>query len=320
MFLEIKMLILLKNFLNKYPKLKLKIKVFYLSNLSLLKKPKSSSRDFLFIVGSGRSGNTLLRRLLMDSFKIYIPPETYVLSNVAQYQYIVPTLHWSAVVDLVLSTFEYYPEFETFEVENLNEYALEAKGWEKSEQNIENLVFGLYEWLAKKKNIEADYFGDKTPLNTLHLPLMRLLFPNAKYIFLVRDGVDVAKSYLETGTYDKLTDAAKRWLKSNKIWEREKNKIGQRNYLEVRYEDLVSDPGKYINEIGKWLGLSQRSKIAEKDLKLGDVDLRKHHSNVKNPPNLKSIGKGRRAMTAEENKKLSKLLNRELTRLGYPEI
>ena len=41
----------------------------------------SGQQPFLLIVGSGRSGNTLLRKLLMENCNIYIPPESYVLGQ-----------------------------------------------------------------------------------------------------------------------------------------------------------------------------------------------------------------------------------------------
>jgi hypothetical protein len=41
---------------------------------------------FLFIAGAGRSGNTLLRRMMMERLSIYMPPETYVLSRLADYR------------------------------------------------------------------------------------------------------------------------------------------------------------------------------------------------------------------------------------------
>lgn len=46
--------------------------------------PLNNNEDYkpFFIIGSGRSGNTLLRRILTKKNGIVIPPETYVLGKV----------------------------------------------------------------------------------------------------------------------------------------------------------------------------------------------------------------------------------------------
>ena len=69
-----------------------------------------------FIVGSGRSGNTVLRRMLCAHGDLHIPPETYVLGDVIRVFRRHRGLLWRDLVPLVLGKFEFYPEFVTFDV------------------------------------------------------------------------------------------------------------------------------------------------------------------------------------------------------------
>jgi len=56
-----------------------------------------------FIIGSGRSGNTLLRRVLFNHSKLHIPPETLVLGHVIKLFNIHRNMAWKDIVYLIFS-------------------------------------------------------------------------------------------------------------------------------------------------------------------------------------------------------------------------
>jgi hypothetical protein len=57
---------------------------------------------------------------------------------------------------------------------------------------VKNYIQRQFQALEKKTN--ADYVVDKTCANSLKVPFIDAIFPSAKYIFLLRDGRDVASS------------------------------------------------------------------------------------------------------------------------------
>jgi len=59
----------------------------------------------IFIIGSGRSGNTLLRRILTGSEELYIPPETYVLGDTIRNFPEYSRLEWPSTCQLILGKF-----------------------------------------------------------------------------------------------------------------------------------------------------------------------------------------------------------------------
>lgn len=274
----------------------------------------------LIIVGSGRSGNTLLRRLLMENADIYIPPESYVLPSEVATSLKCPAIDWPTQVDLSLAKFEYQQEFDAYEINSLREFALLAKQWPKSQQTLGCLLSELYKWIAITKGFNVDFWGDKTPLNTLRLGLIKKLFPQAKYIYIERDGVDVCVSYLNAGLCDNLTKAAVRWKYSRRAWLNFKKSLPINNYIEIKYEGMVRDPEKTINEIINKLKLPSkncRSRVLEK---MGDVLLRDHHVNVAFAPNTKSINKGRNKISDHDKESIKKILNKELKDAGYSQL
>ncbi|HEX6923051.1 MAG TPA: sulfotransferase, partial [Bacillales bacterium] len=61
-----------------------------------------SCRPF-FIIGSGRSGNTLLRTILFQNPDIVIPPESYVLGKAIRRYRQLSWLEWEELCSVVIS-------------------------------------------------------------------------------------------------------------------------------------------------------------------------------------------------------------------------
>lgn len=289
---------------------------------SFFKPARISSTDnkVLFIVGSGRSGNTLLRRVLIEDFDIYIPPESYVFGSVVSSALYARSLSWPDLVDLTLAKFNYFPEFTTFEAPSLAPIALECKSWPKEKQAVGNIVTFLYRHLAEDKNIPAEWVGDKTPLNTMNLGLISNMFPKAKYLYIERDGADVVSSYVQAKIYDNVEDAAKRWIDSRQAWLKHKKTLSDTQFLEIKYENLVSSVEPCLDEICKVLGLPLRAENLDVNARLGDVSTLDHHAQVKQPITNTNIGKGRQKLTGAQRKVLSAMMNEGLVQAGYDKL
>lgn len=276
------------------------------------------SRGFVFIIGCGRSGNTLLRRIMMERFDLYIPPETYVLSRQIEQYVFNSRLRWPEKVDVILSILENHPEFETFGVTSFEDFSATAKKMPDNEQTFESLISALYRWLGSANGVESRWVGDKTPLNALNLGIIAKAFPKAKFIYLERDPVDVVQSYLNSGIYKNAKDAAVRWKISLKAWEQFSKNKSNSNMIEVRYEDLVTTPEAVLDAIGCQLSIPEREErqIFEPSA-LGDVDIRPHHSNVNKSPMTSSIGKGRKEISPEDLGVLRRILRKLPESRGY---
>lgn len=292
----------------------------YINSIPLNKQEKCTP---FFIVGSGRSGNTLLRRIINSKNGIVIPPETYVLGKIiGQLHNAHKNMEWEEYVNLIVSTFEYHRRFYTFEIDSLSELALKLKDTEEEKRSLAYIIDQFYIFYAHKLGRNMDRWGDKTPANSIHVYQIKKLFPKAQFIHIIRDGVDVVNSYVNAGIYDEHATAALRWKGSIEFL----RKFGQKNsdsYFEIKYEELVTNPEIATRNICGFLGITfdpQMLSSKDNSLGLGDVDHHHHHTNVRNDINMKSIGKGRKELSEKILNDIKKEINPLLIKLGYESL
>jgi Flp pilus assembly protein TadD len=116
---------------------------------------------------------------------------------------------------------------------------------------------------AEGARVAGKVFVDKHPLNTLKLPLIARLFPEAKILFARRDPRDVVLScyrrrFVMSGSaYQLLTlpGAAGYYDAAMRIAERLEPTLGARTHV-VRHEALISDFDAVVGAICEFLGLS----------------------------------------------------------------
>lgn len=279
------------------------------------------SKKFVLIMGSGRSGNTLLRRLLMEGANIYFPPESYVLGAVSISAIMNPRLSWREQVDLIVSAFEYQQEFDKFPVESLRQFAIRAKKWPlNNKRDVGKLVVELYRYLGEASGQKTEWVGDKTPLNILNIGLINWLFPMGNFIYIKRDGVDVVNSYVKSGLYGNYEEAAERWISSGKIWRRFRRKLKSKRFIEISYEELVESPSEIVNKISIQFGFPKRNIELNISQDMGDVNALRHHEKVMNKVDMSSIGKGRKVVTINDLGGIYKKFNEELLANDYEPI
>jgi hypothetical protein len=279
----------------------------------------SLSCNPFFIIGSGRSGNTLLRAILFSHRDIAIPPESYVLGTVVRSFPQISYLNWETVLRMVVSTFANYPEFYTWKT-NLEEVFLAGKKLPKKNQGLDKIIDLVYRSYIEQNKPEARRWGDKTPLNVFHLWWIDRIFPKAQYIHIIRDGRDVVSSYLKAGIYKKVEKTAERWSKSVYFSRNFGNSLVHDRYIEIRYEDLVQNPEKEIKKICVFLKIEYSEKmlnVRKRFDKLGDATHSKHHKNLSKPITTKSIGKWKKNLNERQKIIVTRLLGSRLKEFHY---
>ncbi len=274
--------------------------------------PLHKNEDYLpfFIVGSGRSGNTLLRRILNNHSELYIPPETYVLGSSIQDSFLYPQLGWANTVSLIYSNFEYNEEFETFNIKSLKHLYASVSKVPKDMRSIAYILNSFYEEYRKHNNIKSKRWGDKTPLNTFAMHELYSVFPKSKFIHIIRDPYDSIASYVKSGIYDNLEDATYRWKISLELaFEFEKKY--PLAYTEIYYEDMVSNTEFEIKKLCDFLNIEfEDTMLSMKNIdSLGDVGMREHHKKVMKPIDKTSIGKGKRTLNRKEIKIINGIID-----------
>jgi hypothetical protein len=102
-------------------------------------------------------------------------------------------------------------------------------------------------------------WGDKTPEYVHHLPVLQELFPDAQYIHIVRDGRDVALSvFLRYFGAKNIYTAAREWREAIELARSFLGGLDRSQYVDVRYEDLLSEPGEVFAKLIRFLDIEDR--------------------------------------------------------------
>lgn len=86
---------------------------------------------------------------------------------------------------------------------------------------------------------------------------LRYVWPRAKYIYLLRDGRDVASSVVEMGWAGNVFIGANWWLEAEREWEDLQRSLAARDrWIEVRYEELIADSEAQLRRICEFIGVA----------------------------------------------------------------
>lgn len=270
---------------------------------------KHKYEEPFFIIGCGRSGNTLLRSMLVAGGEVAIPPESYVWPRIIRIFQTYNFLPWEKLCSLIIAEFEAYKEFYTWEV-NLYIAHKNARILKGKEQTLSNIINEVYKAYQLEKTGKIKRWGDKTPINTLYIDKILKVYPNAKFIHIVREPKDVVCSYINAKLYNDIDEATNFWNLAVKKALFLKNKVSSNQFIQVRYEDLVVSPEIQLNNVCDFLDLEYTRAMLDfwKETKsLGDVNYGKHHANIKKPLSSDSIGKWKKKLSEKERIKIDKL-------------
>jgi hypothetical protein len=108
-------------------------------------------------------------------------------------------------------------------------------------------------------------YGDKTPGYVTNLRLLGEVFPEARFVHIIRDGRDVAMAYLDRSEWGPSTmaDAALYWKSRVGRGRDAGRRLGSTRYREVRYEDMVDDPESVTRDLCTFLGLDFHPEMLE---------------------------------------------------------
>lgn len=92
---------------------------------------------------------------------------------------------------------------------------------------------------------------------TVHRHFDRLLeiWPDARFIHLVRDPRDVAPSVVGMGWAGNVYHACERWIESERTWDRVAERIGQDRFIELRFEKVLADPAGELARVCSFIGI-----------------------------------------------------------------
>lgn len=101
---------------------------------------------------------------------------------------------------------------------------------------------------------EKTRWGDKTPGYATEVGRLHQVFPDARFLHLIRDGRDVVTSLRRTGWHgERSWTIAEYWSDSVAAARRDGGALPVGQYHEVKYEDLVLDTERVLREVCEFL-------------------------------------------------------------------
>ena len=268
----------------------------------------------LFIFGCGRSGTSLLSRMLDTHPAIAVPFESHI------YNRVYPRLRSTAnlnepetqgrLLAEILGTrqlghWQPHPSFDDVLA------SVRRPGFH-------GLVEALFESWARSRGKAR--WGEKTPHHTLWWRTILDGFPDAQVLHMVRDGRDVALSFREAPFGPKhVYHAAHHWVRYVDAAEEAGAALGPDAFLRVRYEDLLAAPEPELRRVCAFLG--EAYDPAMLSFHLHDV---RYPTDTRNAGGLRrpvlshNRDKWRTGLTPRELRIFEAIAGARLERYGYP--
>jgi Sulfotransferase family len=225
---------------------------------------KGKMKQIGFIVGTGRCGTTILGQVLNSHSKICVPHELQIIVGIGNGDRLYEKYMAGEFKDYKAEDFirlingccPYY-------FEKYFDYIQHFRDLNYPQNDLRKLLIGLFDHICF--HFKKDIFLEQTPWQGQRLEILKKLFPGMKVIHIVRDGRDVAISYARTPWWSK--DIGQNLLQ----WQREVKVIsdfGRRNpenFLEIRYEDLVTEPESILTNVLQMFALRYESDMLRPD-------------------------------------------------------
>jgi len=93
------------------------------------------------------------------------------------------------------------------------------------------------------------------------------IFPDAKYIHLIRDPRDVARSSIGMGWAGNVYYGVDHWIATEKDWVFLQEKIASEQILQIRFEDLITSPKQVLAGVCKFIDLAYSESMMDYTLK-----------------------------------------------------
>jgi len=272
------------------------------------------NRAPVFVLGCGRSGTTLLYHMLLSAgnFAVYRAESNAI--NLLE-----PRFGDLSVKSNKEKLMEAWLASKLYERSGLNAESIRAKVITDCRNGGDFLRIIMTE-MARQQNVER--WADCTPEHLLHLERIKKTVPDALIIHIIRDGRDVALSTAKLGYVRRMWwDRTPNVMVSGLYWEwmvrkgrEDGRKLGQ-DYIEVRFEQLISDPRATLATLG---GFIEQELDYDHILKAGIGSVSEPNTSFKDSSGgFNPMGRWKKGFTPENLAMFEALVGTTLQELGY---
>ena len=274
-------------------------------NLAEINK-KNATAGPVFVIGMNGSGTTMLLRCLDRHPELYsFPNETKVLP------YFIKSLPKYGDLRNDKNYLRLWNDLR-------NEFAFRkvTKGvppplpveWRDLPRDFRSIVDEIFKYFASTEG--KIRWCEKTPMHALHIHTLASVFPDARFLHIIRDGRDCAASFHRRWGF-KPERAIFRWKNVVREARRQGDSLGG-TYCEIFYEKLTQDPEPELRRICKFLDVSF-NKAMLRPARSGKRDVYYEGGAI-----LANYGKWRTYFDERQVGQLEKIAGQMLAELNYP--
>ena len=265
----------------------------------------------LFIVGMPRSGTKLLRDLLNNHSQLGFPPNEshiipYFYRRFKKYKKIHKRKNFHRFYKDFSATIFFQRLATKGPVPSPEKWYSTVSKWD-----YPGVLEAFYQIYAAQSG--KTIWGDKTPNYLLYMPLLKSLFPEAKFIHIMRDVRDycISINYAWQKNYYR---AAQRWYNYIEKCRVDSKLLPNNAYMEITYEALIDNPKQILMQISDFAGVKFENEM---------LQLKKSTENLGNAQGYigilkKNYRKWETQMNINEIRKIESICAPLLQKLGYP--
>jgi hypothetical protein len=257
-----------------------------------------------------RSGTKLLREILNNHSLIAIPDNE---SHCIPFFY--DKINKYGSLSSVINFERFYEDFsETIFFKRLIQKInfIDKESWYNSitDHTYSGVIEAFYQSYTRRKN--KTIWGDKTPSYLLHLPLLKSLFPESKFIHIIRDVRDYCLS-IHKAWKKNIYRAAQRWHDSIIKCRKDAKEIDHFDYYEIQYENLIDRPEETAISICDFLSISYEENMIKPKRPIENIGDAKEFVGILE----RNYGKWENEIKSISIKKIERMCGSLLMELGY---
>ena len=279
---------------------------------------KSRRQAPVFVVGSPRSGTTLLYDMLLSAgeFAVYLT-ESNVFSLLAQrFGSLENRTNRQKFMNIWLDS-------KLFRASGLDPEVIERRVLEGC-RNYGDFLRITMEEIAHYQKMSR--WAENTPEHLIYIPLIKATIPDVLVVHMIRDGRAVALSLdkrSDRGLQALPWDKDKNLLVQGLYWEwivRRGRAYGQKlgpDYIELRFEDLIQSPAESLAKLGKFI---DQELDYDHIQQVGYGSVSKPNTSFQKEPKEASfdpVSRWRKAFSQEQLEQFEALVGEYLQELGY---
>jgi len=270
----------------------------------------------IFILGSARSGTSLLSRIVGSHPNIGVPFESHL------YNLFYPWLKYYG--DLEIEKNRAHLINDILQTDVMDDWDPKPSFDDITSLLEKNDFHGIVDALlnAWVKKCGKKRWGEKTPWHMYFWREILEGFPDAKFIYIVRDGRDASLSWRQARFGPKhIYHLAKRWKHFLDEFGEFKKVVRKENLYELRYEDLLDHPEKIARDICSFVGEDYSDKMLSfhESASPYPTDIN-NDKNLSKPLMQSNKEKWRTKMTLQELRIFEAIAGKELEDFGYARV